>query len=299
MSTFWSAFIIILVLINIVGACWLLMATRKGGSTKENETLGHDFDGIQEYNNPLPQWWLWLFYITIAYGVGYMVVYPGFGGYAGLWNWSQTKQWEEEVAKAEAKYLPMYQAFSAKSVEEVAKDPKAVKMGQHIFANVCFGCHGSDAGGLPGYPNLRDNDWLYGGSGDAIKTSILQGRSGMMPGMGAILGDDGVNNVANYVLSLSGREHDSQKAEAGKTVFNTQCFACHGMDGKGNPLMGAPNLTDNVWLYGGRLVAIKESIAKGRQGIMPEHATRLGEDRAHVVAAYVYSLSQEKSGQAK
>lgn len=294
MSNFWSAFVIILVLINIVGACWLLMATRKGDSTKENETLGHDFDGIQEYNNPLPQWWLWLFYITIAYGVGYMIVYPGFGGYPGLLEWTQTKQWEEEMAEAEAKYLPMYKAFSAKPVEEVAQDPKAVKMGQHIFANVCFGCHGSDAGGLPGYPNLRDNDWLYGGTGEAIKTSILQGRNSIMPGMGPIIGEEGINNVTQYVLALSGREHNAEQATKGKTVFNTQCFACHGMDGKGNQMLGAPNLTDSVWLYGGQVEVIKESIAQGRQGKMPEHASRLGNDRAHVVAAYVYSLSHGK-----
>ena len=296
MSSAWGIYIAVITLVTIAGCYWLILwsSKKRPGEAAEGDVTGHTWDGLQEFNNPLPRWWLWLFYITIIFGLAYMAVYPGLGIYEGAFGWSAQSQYEEEMQAAEATYGPIFKKFASQPVAELATDPEAQAAGQRLFLTYCSQCHGSDAGGAPGYPNLADGDWLYGGSPDAIKTSILSGRQGIMPAMGAALGDDGVDQVAAYVMSLSGRSVDPAQAAAGKTKFESLCAACHTAEGTGNQAIGAPDLTDNVWLYGARAEAIKKTIREGRNGVMPAHKEFLGEDKSHLLAAYVYSLSAGK-----
>lgn len=293
MSSFWSIWIIVITLGSLIGCWWLLFATRKGEPTREGDipTTGHTFDGIEEYDHPLPLWWLYLFIVTILFSVVYLALYPGLGNYPGFLGWSQESAWEQEQKIATEKYDPLFEGYAQQSLEELQSNQKALLSGQRIFANNCSLCHGSAATGSRGFPNLTDADWLYGDSPQAIKTSIMQGRSGQMPPWGQILGADGVEATTAYILSLAGRPADADKIAAGKKHYNSTCFGCHGADGKGNIALGAPNLTDNTWLYGGSPEDIKESIRAGRQGQMPAHKELLGEARVHLVAAYVYSLT--------
>ncbi|TCO81240.1 cytochrome c oxidase cbb3-type subunit 3 [Plasticicumulans lactativorans] len=298
MSLTISLFIILIVVGNTLAMWWLIRWTSKpkAGEVAQGEATGHVWDGdLKELNNPMPRWWLWMFYLTIVFTGLYVVLYPGLGSLGGLLGWSQQGQWNEEVAEANAKYGPLYAKYAAMEIPAAARDPQAVKMGQRLFATYCSSCHGSDAHGAPGFPNLADNDWLWGGEPAQIEASILGGRAGMMPAWKA-LGDQKVEEVAHYVLTLAGRRDgvDAAKAEAGKAVFAQTCAACHGAEGKGNPLLGAPNLTDNVWLYGGSLKTVIKTIAEGRQGQMPAHREFLGAEKVRLLAAYVYSLSQGK-----
>ncbi len=296
MSSFWSWWVIIITVGNIVACYWLVQWATKPhkGEAATGDVTGHKWDdNLEEYNNPLPRWWLWLFYITIVFGLAYIVMYPGLGKYAGTKQWTSTGQYESEIQQANAKYDPIFAAYAQQSVEDLAKDAKAVQVGQRLFLNYCATCHGSTATGYTGFPNLTDGSWLYGGTPDAIKTSILDGRMGAMPPWEAPLGAQGLEQVTQYVLSLSGRKHDAAQAAAGKTMYDTMCVACHGIDGTGNQAIGAPNLTDNIWLYGASPGVIKNTIAKGRNGVMPAHRDFLGEDKVHVLAAYVYSLSAQ------
>lgn len=298
MSGFWSGFIIVLTVVNVLGCVWLLMRTakRKPGERAE-DTTGHVWDDdLTEYNKPLPRWWLWLFYLTIIFGVVYLALYPGMGSFAGTLGWSQEQVHADEMAAAEAKYGPIYKAHAAKPIPELAKDDAAMATAQRLFANTCAGCHASDGRGSPGYPNLADNEWLYGGDPETIKASILHGRSGVMPAWGGALGEIGVEEMAAYVYVLSGRAKPDFMSRAGEARYAGMCAGCHGVEGKGNPALGAPDLTDRVWLYGGSLEAIKTSIRNGRNGEMPAHKDILGEDRVHLVAAYVYRLSQQEAG---
>ncbi len=295
--SFWNLFVIIGTVVSVL-ACgvFLFFLSRTKIQFKEGkvETTGHVWDeNLAEYNNPLPRWWMILFYITIVFAIVYLVLFPGLGDAKGSLSWSSTGQYDKEVAAAHAKFGPIYAKYAATPIEEVAKDEAALKIGQRIFVNNCAQCHGTDARGGKGFPNLTDADWLYGGDGAAIKTGILEGRMGMMPPMAdAVGGPAGVENVANYVLSLSGSPHDSVKAALGKEQF-AACAACHGEDGKGMTALGAPNLTDKVWLYGGSIATISETINKGRGGVMPAWKDILGEERSHLVSAYVYSLSNK------
>jgi cytochrome c oxidase cbb3-type subunit 3 len=294
MSSFWSWWVIIITVGNIVACYWLIKWASKPrvGEAATGDVTGHKWDeNLEEFNNPLPRWWLWLFYITIVFGLVYIVLYPGAGNFAGTLGWTSTGQYDTEIEKADAKYNPIFAAFAKQSVEDLAKDANAVKVGQRLFLNYCATCHGSTATGAVGFPNLTDNDWLYGGSADAIKTSILNGRVGVMPPWEAALGEQGLDEMTQYVISLGGRNHDAQLAAAGKAKFDTMCVACHGVDGTGNQAIGAPNLTDNNWLYGGSAGVIRQTLAKGRNGVMPAHRDFLGEDKVHVLAAYIYSLS--------
>ncbi len=294
MSSFWSWWVIIITVGNILACYWLIQwATKpRTGEAATGDVTGHKWDdNLEEFNNPLPRWWLWLFYITIVFGLAYIVMYPGLGKFAGTNKWTSTGQYEAEIARANAKYDPIFAAYAKQSVEDLARDAKAVQIGQRLFINYCATCHGSDAGGARGFPNLTDNDWQYGGAAHEIKTSILDGRVGVMPPWEAALGEQGLDQVTQYVLSLSGRDHDAAKAAAGKTMYDTMCIACHGADGTGNKALGAPNLTDNVWLYGRSPGEIRLTLAKGRNGVMPAHRDFLGEDKVHLLAAYVYSLS--------
>ena len=296
MSSFWSNYIIILTVLNIVGCLWLIKwaSKKRKGEASEGEVTGHVWDGnLQELNNPMPRWWLWLFYITIIFSAFYLWLYPGLGNVEGAFKWSQIGQYEDEVAQADKQYGPLFAKYAATPITELAKDKKANAIGQRLFLNYCSTCHGSDAKGAPGFPNLADKDWLYGGSPESIKESILNGRSGVMPAMGAALGGDkGIDEVVSYVQSLSGRKTDAAETKAGKAKFEMMCAACHQKSGEGNTTLGAANLTDTIWLYGGSAGAIRKVITEGRNGQMPAHKNFLGEDKSHLLAAYVYSLSQ-------
>ena len=291
MSSFWSWWIIILTSVSILLILWLLMANRTGAPADPEQTTGHAADGIEEYDHPMPYWWFLMFIITIIFSIGYLIAYPGMGNFKGLLNWTQVGQWEQSVARAEKRFGALRFKYLAMPVEEVAADPKARKMGQRMFANNCAQCHGADARGSRGFPNLTDSDWIWGSSPDNIKTSITNGRMAAMPAWGPMLGDDGVRNTAAYVLSLSGREVDAEQAAAGKEKFDMVCAACHGADGTGNPMLGAPNLANGIWLYGGDPEQVMNSIRDGRRGVMPAHADMLGEDKIHIITAYVYSLN--------
>ena len=299
MSTFWSIWIIVFTAITIVGCTWLLFANRKvevSDDTKEGEPpkTGHVYDGIEEYDNPLPGWWFKMFVGTVVFGVIYLVLYPGLGNFGGVLGWTQVGQWEEEVAEAEAKYAPLYEQYSETPVEELIANPEAMKMSRRLFNNNCAVCHGSDGRGSYGFPNLADSDWLYGGSAEDIKTTLVNGRQGAMPALGGALGEEGVDKVAEYVFKISGREHETEKAEAGGQLFATYCVACHGTDGTGNKMLGAPNLTDGIWLYGGSPTLVRHTIRNGRNGNMPAQADKLKAEKIHLLTAYVYSLSKNQ-----
>ena len=293
MSSFWSLWIIVLTVVTIVGVTWILFANRKTTGSDSDTTTGHVYDGIEEYDNPLPAWWFYMYLFSIIYAIGYLIVYPGMGNYKGLFNWTAVNQWQGEVDKAEIKYGALFAQYRSMSVEEITTDPKALKMGQRMFANNCAQCHGSDARGSYGFPNLADSEWLYGGTAEQIKASITMGRNGAMPAWESVLGEKGIDNVSNYVLSLSGREADSEAVAAGQEKFQMFCASCHGAEGKGNIAFGAPDLTNDSWLYGGSPGLIKRSVRAGRNGVMPTHKDVLSEDKIHLLTAYVYSLSQQ------
>lgn len=297
MSAFWSAWVTVITLAVILGCTWLLLATRKSETHKEatDQTLGHEFDGIAEYDNPLPRWWFQMFMATVIFGLAYLALYPGLGSFQGLLGWSSTGQWEEEMAHAEEQYKPVFAKYAAMSVEELQQpgNEAGLKMGQRMFANNCSLCHGSTGSGAYGFPDLTDNDWLYGGDAATIKATIANGRNGGMPPWGAVLGEEGVRDVSSYVLSLSGQEVDADSAANGKAQFQALCTACHGADATGMLALGAPNLTDNVWLYGGSFEKVAHTIRNGRNGVMPAHNTLLNEDKIHLITGYVYSLSSK------
>jgi cytochrome c oxidase cbb3-type subunit 3 len=313
-SGFWNVYVIVLTLGGIAFCAWILLAMSKttgnsgepGPTGRTTDTTGHVWDeDLKEYNNPLPKWWSNLFWITIVFSIVYLVLYPGLGSMKGVLGWSSTGQYEKERSEVDARVKPLYDKFAAMELAKVAADPEARAMGERIFLNNCAQCHGSDAGGARGFPNLRDGDWLYGGEPDKIVETITGGRMGVMPALGAALGEAGSKDVAAYVRSLSGLPHDSLKAQAGKPLFETNCAACHGADGKGNQAIGAPNLTDNIWLYGSAEATILEGIQKGRnvnvsEGTlaMPSFKETLGSAKIHLVAAYVWGLSN-KAGAAK
>lgn len=296
-SSFWSWMIIAIVLGGIAWMVYLLMVTSKKDMPEEEvgKPTGHVWDeDLVELNNPLPSWWLYMFYITIAFGIAYLVLYPGLGTFKGLLGWTQIEQHAAEVEAAEQQLAPMYDQFLKQDVAALAQDKDAMKTGERLFVNYCAVCHGSDARGARGFPNLRDDDWLYGGTPEAIKASIMHGRIGTMPAWeGPLGGEAGVNDVANYVMSLSGRKVDEEAAKRGGEKYNMFCAGCHMPDGSGNIALGAPRLNDGTWLYGGSPAAIRKSIAKGRSGTMPAHADFLGEAKVHVLAAYIFSLSYE------
>jgi len=297
---FWSWYIIIPVVGGIAALFYFNMvwSEPKRKSQEKAKAMGHVWDeDLQELNNPLPRWWLNMFYVTLVFGVGYLILYPGLGTFRGVLHWTEVGQYDKEVAAANAKFDPLYEKYLKEDIKVLAADPDALKTGERLFLNYCTVCHGSDAGGGPGYPNLRDDDWLHGGDPQAIEQTILNGRMGVMPAWGPTLGPEGVANVAEYVLSLSGRSTDEAAAAAGKVKFQQLCVACHGPDGKGNQAIGAPNLTDNIWLYGGSKKTIMETIEKGRMGRMPAHAEFLGPAKVHLLAAYVYSLSHPMGGE--
>jgi cytochrome c oxidase cbb3-type subunit 3 len=294
MNTTVSIVVAIVVLVNIAAMVALLIGLRRkrGETSTTTETTGHVWDGdLYELNNPLPRWWLWLFIATIIFGLIYLAVYPGLGNFSGTSGWSSQRQLAEQSAEADRLLERTFKPFEHRTVGDLSSNADALRIGRNLFVNNCAACHGSDGRGAPGFPNLSDRDWLWGGTPDAIVHSISDGRVSTMPAWRAALGgDSGVEDVLRYVMSLSGRDLPAGDLANGRAKFETICSACHGADGRGNQLLGAPNLTDQVWLNGGSVVAVRESIANGRHAEMPAHLARLGETRVNLLAAYVVSL---------
>lgn len=295
MTAFWHWFIAAGTIAFVIWCVWLIRWSSQQGpqNRKDEELVGHVWDGdIEEWNKPAPKWWLYLYFITIAWAVGYMIVYPGIGSFDGLLGWSQQSQYEEEIAAANAKYEPIYEEYAKLDFVELANNADANRLGSSLFASYCTTCHGSDARGAAGFPNLVDNDWLWGKTEAAITTTIRNGRNSIMPALGAALGGDtGVDNMVTYVRSLSGLVEADAAASSAQPLFVALCSACHSADGGGNTVLGGPNLKDNVWLYGSSEDAVRASIVEGRNGVMPAHGELLGEQRTKILAAYVYSLS--------
>ena len=292
---FWSIYVAGFTLAGILGCLLLLWVTaRKKVDATEDNTTGHVWDeDLTEMNNPMPRWWMWLFVITIVFSLGYLVAYPGLGTFAGTFGWTQVNEYQDEMQKGEAEIAPVYARFGSMSTQQLAGDAPAMAIGERLFMNNCAQCHGSDAHGSKGFPNLTDSDWLHGGSPEKISETIHNGRIGVMPPMAAAVGtSEDVRNVAHYVLSLSGSPHDSVRASLGKSKF-VACAACHGMDGKGNQAIGAPNLTDDIWLHGWGEAAITAMINNGKTNEMPAQAGKLTEPQLRVLTAYVWGKSNQ------
>ncbi|MDR5897506.1 cytochrome-c oxidase, cbb3-type subunit III [Halomonas vilamensis] len=294
---FWSAWIIVITLGTIAISVWLLFANRRTDKTPDAEgnveTTGHAADEIEEYDNPLPKWWFQLFVGTVIFSIGYLILYPGLGNFAGVLGWTQEGQWEEEVEQAEERFAPIFAQYQEVPVPDLAKDQEAMRVAERIYQNNCAVCHGSNAQGGYGFPNLTDDNWLYGGEPENIMATLNNGRNGLMPAWQQ-LGEDNIENLTQYVMSLSNLEHDEDRAEQGESTFMSVCAACHTPQGTGNTALGAPNLTNDIWLYlaPGQTVAdsIRQTLRNGRNGHMPAQAAYIGEERVHLVAAYVYSL---------
>lgn len=303
MTSFWSWYIIILTTVTIIGLVWLVFSTRKGQHSDTTEqTTGHAWDGITEYDNPLPRWWFMLYIGTVIFSIGYLILYPGMGNWKGILpgydgGWTSAKQYDREMERADEKYGPIFAKFQQMPIETVAKDPAALEIGSRLFANHCAICHGSDAKGSPGFPNLADKDWRWGGDTATIMSSIMHGRTGVMPAWGGIIGEDGVKNVSAYVrqeiAGLKNPEGTTFDMEKGKQVFQTTCVACHTPQGTGMAVLGAPDLTYPAgWIWGTSLSQIENTVRNGRTGVMPPQGEFLGPEKAHILAAYVYSLSE-------
>lgn len=293
-SGFWPIWISAITLGGIAFCVGLLIfASRVKVPLDSDNTNGHEWDGIKEMNNPMPMWWVGLFIITVIFGLSYLYLFPGLGEYQGKFGWTKVNQYEADVAKYKEKIAPLYAKYAAIPIPELAKVPEAHNIGKRIFLNNCAACHGSDAKGSRGFPNLTDNDWLHGGSPEKIMETINNGRMGMMPPMAAAVGgEEDVKNVANYVLSLSGSIHDSGRANAGKEKF-VVCAACHGIEGKGNQAIGAPNLSDNIWLHGQGEAAIIKRVHEGKVNQMPAWKEKFSPEQIHLLTAYVWSLSNK------
>jgi cytochrome c oxidase cbb3-type subunit 3 len=300
-SNFWSVFVAGVTVISIIACLILLVITarKKVASTADN-TTGHVWDeDLTEMNNPMPRWWMWLFVITIVFGFLYLAMYPGLGKFSGQLGWSQVGEYKREMDKGNAEIEPVYARFASMKPEEIAADAQAMAIGERLFMNNCAQCHGSDARGGKSFPNLTDGDWLYGGSPETIRETLHQGRMSMMPPMGDAVGSaENVRNLAHYVMSLSNSPHDSLRANLGKEHF-AACAACHGPDGKGNQALGAPNLTDDIWLHGWGEAAITTMINQGKTNQMPAQAGKLTEAQLGVLTAYVWGLSNKPGAAAK
>ncbi len=291
MSSLSSGFIIIGTFGSLLAFFLILYLNRS--TRNPGRTTGHNYDGIEEYDNPLPAWWFWGFVITIVFGIGYLLYFPGLGNFAGFGGWSQVGALEASQDAADERYNPQFAQYLSVPVDELMHDAAAMRMGRRLFANNCAVCHGAAGTGSEGFPNLTDAEWHWGGSAEQIKTTIMQGRQAMMPAWGPALQDQGVTEVAEYVEQLAGREVDATLAAAGQERYAMFCAACHGPDGSGQPMMGAPGLNNEHWLYGNSRLRIEDIIRHGRNGQMPAFAERLGEEKVHILAAYVRSLSTQ------
>lgn len=298
MSSAWSWFVVALVVLNIVGCVALLRFTSRRSEGEVADQTSHVWDeDITEYNKPLPRWWINLFYLTILFALAYLLWYPGAGSFSGFGGWTSRIEHATQKRDGDERLAAALAPYSAKALPELAADPKALNLGHSIYANNCAACHGAAAQGAVGYPNLTDSVWHWGGSAEQITQTVLNGRTAAMPGWSAPIvamgGATGMDDTISYVLTLSGTAAaDKAAVERGQRIFAGICAACHGPQGKGNPLVGAPDLTDDYWLYGKDRQALATSIGNGRNGTMPAHRELLGETRARLAAAYVWSLSQ-------
>ena len=300
LNSFWNWFVIIITIVSILGCWWLLHWTKGVADQEEGEEIGstgHVWDeNIRELNAPLPRWWLHLFNITIIFAILYIIAFPGLGNFPGVLGWTQLGEYEEDVAAATLAQEAVYSRFRAMDPAALVADSEANEIGRRLFGNNCAMCHGSDGRGAVGFPNLTDDEWMWGSSNDQIMMAINKGRIGAMPPWGAVLGEQGVPEVVAYVQQLSGQKADAGLAAAGKARYATVCVACHGVDGTGNQALGSPDLTNNIWLYGGDADSLTETLMSGRSGKMPAFENQLSEDRRRLLAAYVQSLS---TGQAQ
>ena len=307
MTAGWSWYVIVLVVLNIAGCVWLLWwtARRRPGDPKPEDT-SHVWDGdLTEYNKPLPRWWINMFYLTIVFAIGYLVWYPGFGNFAGYGKWTSQAEHDRDAARATTTLEETFAPYKGQSIDVLARDPAALKLGRSIFGNTCSTCHGSAGKGAIGYPNLTDDVWHWGGSPEQVLQSVLDGREGVMPPWGKILEGMGGADATDYVIAhVHGLADDSGAARSdfaaarGKALYEGVCVACHGVDGKGNIAMGAPDLTDDYWLYGDSTESLRETITNGRHGVMPAWAPIIGDTRSRLAAAYVWSLSHGNAGAA-
>lgn len=296
MSAGWSWYVMALVVVQIVGCVWLLWwtAKRRPGDPAPEDTSHVWDEDLTEYNKPLPKWWINLFYLTIVFSIGYLIWYPGMGSFAGVGKWTSAGEHDADAARAQAVLEASFARFAGLPIDQIAKDPEALRLGRTIFANTCSTCHGSDARGARGFPNLTDADWQWGGTPEDILHSVLHGRQAVMPPFGAVVGgEQGATEVSVYVQSLSGMRVDPALAAAGKARFDMVCSACHGADGRGNPLLGAPNLTDDIWLYGNDFDTLRKAVLEGHNGAMPAHEPIIGEMRSRLVAAWVWAQSHD------
>ena len=291
-SDFWNLYVVVIVVASIL-ACAVLLIVQGKATFTPGKTMGHVWDGdLEEYNNPMPKWWSWMFVITVIFAFVYLALYPGLGNFKGMLGWTSVGQHKAEVEKMDATVKPLFDKFMAMDMKAVAADKQAMEMGKRLYLTYCMQCHGADARGAKGFPNLTDADWQYGGEPEQIKETIANGRMGVMPPHEQ-LGGDTIKDLANYVRSLSGLPNDATRTAKGKEAFGSAgCAGCHGMDAKGMHAVGAPNLTDKVWRYGSSEATIAETIAKGRQNQMPAWKEFLGDAKVHLLSAYVLSLSQ-------
>ncbi len=302
-SSGWGIYIAFVTGVGIIWCLYLLFSQRKTNVTYEADgsvaDTGHVWDDdLRELNNPLPRWWMWMFVLSCVFAIVYLILYPGMGTYEGTLGYTTRNAHDASVVQANQQLKPIYAKYMDMDAKQVAADPAAREMGQRLFLNHCAQCHGSDAGGSKGFPNLADTDWLYGGDTQDIKQTLIGGRAGVMPAF-AHLESTQVSDVANYVRSLSGLAADQIKVGRGAEVYKANCAACHGAEGKGMAAMGAPNLTDKVWLYGGSEATIVETVLKGRNGMMPAHETILTPEKIHLLTAYVWGLSNVKDKASK
>lgn len=291
MSTGFSLFVIIGTLGSLLAFTLLLLLNRK--VSNPGQTTGHEYDGIEEYDNPLPAWWFWSFLLSIVFALGYLIYYPGLGNFPGLSGWTSAGQLAQQQADADERFGPIFAQYRAIPVEELATVPAAMRMGQRLFATSCAQCHGSAGSGSYGFPNLTDDEWQWGQSVEQVQATLQNGRVAVMPAWSAVLDAYGIRDVTEYVLQLSGRDAIADQASAGQVQFNQLCAACHGADGKGQAMLGAPDLTNDIWLYGGSREQISDVLRNGRNGRMPGFSDRLDEDRIHILNAYVRSLSSQ------
>jgi cytochrome c oxidase cbb3-type subunit 3 len=297
-SSSWSWFVALATIGGLVFCVVLLLVASRHKvivGVKDNST-GHVWDeDLRELNEPLPRWWMWMFILSLVFSAVYLAAYPGLGGNAGSLGWSSAGEYRQEQDDAREQMQAVYARYAGKTAADLAQDKPAMAIGERLFANNCAGCHGSDARGSKGFPNLTDGDWLYGGQPETIVETITKGRKGLMPPMAAAVGSaDDVRNLAHYVLSLSGSPHNSIAAQMGRPKFSA-CAACHGVNGGGNPALGAPNLRDKTWLHGWGEEAVVAMINRGKTNEMPAFASRLNPEQIQLLGAYVWSLSQSST----
>jgi len=292
MSSGFHWFVVIGTLGSMLVFFLILWMNRKVNS-KPGETTGHVYDGIEEYDNPMPAWWFWGFILSILFGIGYLIYFPGLGNFPGIGGWTQVGRLEQQQAQAEERFGPVFAQYREVPVDELVHNQAAMNMARRLYAQNCVQCHGVAGTGSLGYPDLTDNVFNWGGEAEQIRATLNNGRRAMMPGWLPVMGEDGIEAVTEYTLQLSGRDVDAALAEQGQGQYNTFCVACHGADGAGQPMMGAPALNDDIWLYGGSREQIASVLRDGRNGEMPAFGQRLGEDRVHILTAYVRYLSRQ------